>query len=133
MRTGGERGRIDGRRRTACQLLDELRSDGHRLPQGAGDRRRSRQRAIEQTVHQILDRPRELGEALRADHAAAALQRVERAPHGTQRVRIRRVAIPLRKILRDLRDFLAGFFDEDLDQLGIDVFADQRGRRAQSA
>ena len=80
---------------------------------------RAGERVVEQPVQQILDGPGELAELARADHAAAALQRVERAAQRDEHVLLERVLFPGRELPRDLRELLARFLDEELHELRI--------------
>src|SRR6185312_13878467 len=93
---------------------------------------RAGERVVEQPVEQILDGPRELREVARADHAAAALERVERASHGRERVLLERILIPDGELLRDLLQLLARLLDEELHQLRIGMLGERTGGVARS-
>ena len=86
------------------------------------DLRRAGQRVVENAIQQVLDRPGELAELARADHAAAALQGVERAAHGDERLALHRILIPRREVALDLGQLFVRFLDEELDQLRIGAF-----------
>ncbi|MEX0583715.1 MAG: hypothetical protein WD185_08605, partial [Sneathiella sp.] len=67
------------------ELGDQRRQQGDGVAQRREHGRRSFQRAVDDAVQQILDGPGEIADPPRADHAAAALQRVEGAAHAGQR------------------------------------------------
>ena len=103
------------------EFLDQLRHDLGRFRNERDHRRRTRERAVYQPVQQVLQVPAEFADALRADHAAAALQRVERAPHRDQRLHVVGVLDPLRQVAANRRDLFLGLLDEQLEQLGIEM------------
>ena len=105
-----------------------------RLAQHLEDRRRAGQRVVENTIQQVLDRPRELAELARADHASAALEGVERAAHGDERLALHGILIPCREVALDLGQLFVSFLDEEFHELRIGVLrrrsADGRRPRA---
>ena len=76
--------------------------------------------AIKNPIQQILYRPGQLADDQGTNHAAAALERMERAAHFHQRITIFNVALPDRQVLTDGLQHFAGFFDEYLAQIFID-------------
>jgi hypothetical protein len=110
---------VDLQRPADFELLDELRQRPTRLRDEQDHARRGLEGLVDDLVQQILDAPRELADELRADHAAAALQRVKRAARGDQRFGVRAVIGPRGEIALNARDLLLGFLDEHLDDLGV--------------
>ena len=83
-------------------------------------RRGDRPFELQPAVERLLDGPRSLAEAGEADHAAAALEGVEAAADGAQRVRVgRRCAQALELLVQGGEDLLR-FLDEDAEELGVD-------------
>ena len=115
---------IAARGAPARKLLDELGQYGDRLAQQREHARRARQRAADDAVQQVLDRPREFADVAGADHAAAALERVERAPQARQCIAVERVLCPARELLLDAGELLARLLHEQRHEVRI-----QRGRR----
>ena len=105
--------RLVGARAAGLQARDRTLEE---LARG-GDQREEigRRRALflEPAVHDLLDRPRGLAEAREADHAAAALQRVEAAPDRAQHLDVLRHLARLLEALRDRAEHLAGLFEVD--------------------
>ncbi len=101
------------------EIRDQRGQYVHGLAQGLKHRQGALLRAIEDAVQQIFDGPGELAERARIDHAAAALERVERAPHGRQRFGFQRIVIPDRELLANLGHLLGRLIDEQPDQLRI--------------
>ena len=89
-------------------------------------RRAQRQRAFEEAVEHILDRPAELADAQRADHAAAALERVEGTAHAEQHFAVARIAPELRQVPAQFVEHFTGLLDEDVANLRVDVIGDRR-------
>ena len=116
-RLGRQQANVRLRLGTDLELLDQF---GHRA-RGLGDeihhRRRAHERPVDEPVQQVLDVPAEFADALRADHPATALQRVERAPHRDQRLHVIRIVGPQRHQFANRRDFFLGLLDEQLEQL----------------
>ena len=79
------------------------------------------QRLVDDAVEQVFDGPGELADELRADHAAAALQRVEGAADVDQRFLILRILVPAGNRALELRDLVLRFFDEQLEEFRIDL------------
>ena len=111
------------------QLLDQFRHRGGGLHDKIHHGWRTFERAVNQPVQQVLDGPRIFTNALCPDHAPAALQRMERPPHGDQHLHIVRGCRPGRQVPLDGRDFLFGLLDEDLEKLGVQVFGIRRNDR----
>ena len=88
---------VDRRLAAAFELVDELRHRGDGIAHDIHDLGRARQRLADDAIQDALDAPRELADAPRADHAAAALQRVEHPAHVAQRLRVQRIRLPLRE------------------------------------
>ena len=70
--------------RRALQFANQRRQDGNRLRQRPEHAARALERAVDDAVQQVLDRPGEVADAARADDATRALQRVESATHAGQ-------------------------------------------------
>ncbi len=87
------------------------------------DRRRHRALLVEQPVVDALDVPRELAQLLQADHPARALERVEPAAHGAQRLAVARVVDERAMLVADRVEHLRGFGQVDLEELGVEVLA----------
>ena len=94
-----------------------------RLAQQLHHVRRALQRLVDHAIEQVLDRPRELADELRADHAAAALQRVERAAHVDAARPGPADSRPTREQALELRDLVLRFLDEQLEEFRIGVAA----------
>ena len=112
---------IDCRRASGFELLDEL---GHRRDCSAQHGHhvgRAIERLVDDAVQQILDGPGELADELSTDHPTAALQRMERTSDVDQRVLILRILIPQWEEPLELLDLVLGLFDEELQELGIDL------------
>ena len=103
----------------ALDLVNQLRQRIDSLAQQLRHARRAFQCLVEQAVQQVFDRPRKIPDETRADHAAAALQRMEVAPHRGQRVLIRRVLFPEREDAPDRGEHFARLLDEHADQQRI--------------
>ncbi len=112
---------IAGRLGADLELLDELRNGSRRLQDEIHHRRRPNQRAIDELVEQVFDGPAVLADPFRTDHAATALQGVERAPHGDQGFHVVGRVAPRRQVSLDRGDFLLRFLDEELEKLRIQV------------
>ena len=82
----------------------------HGIAHRGQDRRRALQRVLDDPVEQVLDGPGEFADVGGTDHAAGALQGVERAAHTGQRVRLEGVLFPGREQLADARDLFARLF-----------------------
>jgi hypothetical protein len=119
LRTLHQQLHVDLRSQADLELLEKLRQRAARLLHKPDHRRRRLERLVDDSIEQILDIPSELAEQLGADHASAALQRVEGAARRDQRLGIFAVSGPQRQVARDVRDFLLGLLDENLDELGI--------------
>ncbi len=76
------------------QLFDQLRQGGDRSAQQRHHGRRARQGFVDETIQEILDRPAELRDQPRADHSAAAFQRMKAASQDAERLQIHGVAVP---------------------------------------
>ena len=111
---------VDRRLAAALEFVDELRHRGDGIAHDVHDLGRARQRLADDAIQDAFDAPRELADAPRADHAAAALQRVEHPAYVAQGLRVQRVRLPLREQRLQLSDVLAGFLDEQQPELGID-------------
>ena len=89
--------------------------------------------AIQHAVEHVLDRPGQLADDQRADHAATALEGVEGAPHFGQRFLVVGVGTPLRQVFVDGLEDLTGLLDEHFEQILVHrLFVDgrrQQGRR----
>jgi hypothetical protein len=121
MSARGDFRHIDARLGSMLELLDELWQSRHSLTQHTDNRRCASQRVVEDTIEQILDRPGELPELARTNHASTALQGVERAAHRHQGFTVHRVLIPRREVALNLRQLLVCFLDEQLHQLGVGI------------
>ena len=106
---------------TDLELLDQLRHGGRRLQDEIDHRRRADQRAVDQLVEQVLDGPAIFADPFGADHAATALQGVERTPHGDQRFHVVGRVAPGRQISLDRGHLFLRFLDEEFEKLGIQV------------
>ena len=103
------------------ELLDKFGYSSSRLQNKVHHGRRARQRPIDQAIEQILDSPAVFADTLRTNHAAAALERVERAPHRYQHLHIVRRVRPLRQMALDRGDFLLGLLNEQFEKLRIEM------------
>ena len=77
VRLGDRLDDIDAGITTGFELFDEFGHGGHRFAQQRHDVGRALERLVDDAIEQILDCPGELADELRADHAAAAFQRME--------------------------------------------------------
>ena len=82
-------------------------------------RSRGRLLRFQPLVHRPLDFPRRLAEVHQPDHAAAALQRVEAAADGDQRLAVIGPGAALRHGLVDGLEHLARFLEEDREQVRV--------------
>ncbi|MCY1273694.1 hypothetical protein D9M68_335980 [compost metagenome] len=87
--------------------------------------------AVQNTVQQVLDRPGQLADDQRTDHAATALEGVEGAAHFAQRVAVVAVGAPARQVFGQGFQHFTGFFDEDFLQFVVHRFF-VSGRRQQA-
>ena len=62
VRARDQRTDVEAHRRAASEMLDQQRRNGHGLAQRGGDRGSALERAVEETVQQVLDRPGEFGQ-----------------------------------------------------------------------
>ena len=109
------------RRTAAFELFDQLRHGSNGPAQQSHHVWRAIERLVDHSVQQILDRPSELANQLRTDHSPAALERVERSTYVDERLLILGILIPQRKEPVELLDFVLGLFNEELDELGVDL------------
>ena len=117
MRAGGQAVHIVALAlRLGGELLDQLRQQGHHLTDQLVHRRRGFDAAVQQAVEEVFHRPGQFADDQRAYHAAAALEGVEGAPHLGERLAVVAVGAPLRQVLVDGFQDLAGFLDEDVPQ-----------------
>ena len=78
--------------------------------------------AFEHTVEEVLDRPGQLADHQRMHHAPTALESMESATNLDQRILVLGIGLPLRQVLGDGFQHLAGFLDEDFEQLIVHRF-----------
>ena len=107
--------------RPDLELLDQVRNGCRCLEDEINHRRRAHQRPVDQFVQKVLHGPAVFADPFRTHHAAAALQRMERPPHGNQRFHVVGRVAPGGKFALDRGDFLLGFLDEEFEQFGIQV------------
>ena len=110
---------VELRRQARFELLQQLRQRRARFHGERDHARRRREGLVDELVQQVLDAPRKLADQLRADHAAAAFQRMERAARRDQRFGVRAIGCPERQIALNARDLFLRFLDEHLDELGV--------------
>ena len=91
--------RARGRGLAGFERIDELAGHDHGIAHRGENRRRALQCVLDDPVEQVLDGPRELADVGGADHAAAALERVERAAHTGQGIGLERILFPGREQL----------------------------------
>ena len=120
---------IGCRFRADLELLDKLGNSRGRLDNEIHHRRRPRQRPVDEAIEQVFDRPAILADSLGTDHAPASLERVEGTSHRDERLEVVRRRRPRRQVPPDRRDFFLGFLDEELEELGIEVFGPGRHDR----
>ncbi|MNJ35111.1 hypothetical protein D3C77_298400 [compost metagenome] len=129
-------GRVIHRQRvqTQRQLLDVLgclylpmgkageqsRDQFQRLLQASQRRRTNFHAALKHPVEQVLGRPGQFGQPLRANHPPTALEGVQAASQLYQGVTVGRVGLPARPLFMQLGQQLISFFEEHLAQLVID-------------
>ena len=70
------------------ELLDKVGHCGGSLLYEVHHWRRARQRSIDQAIEQVLDGPAVFADTLGANHAAAALERVERSAHRDEQLHV---------------------------------------------
>ena len=119
MRPRRDGGDVGARSLPRLQLGDDLGKRGNPRAQRLEYRGGARDRVIEHPVHEVLDRPRELAQLARADHASASLERVERAAHGDERVALEGVLVPDGEEVLDPGELFLRLLDEELHQLGV--------------
>ena len=125
----GELGKACDFLRIAAEFPDERRQERDRLAQRREHAARALERAIDDAVQQVLDRPGEVADAAGADDAATAFQRMECAAYAGQRLAIRGILGPEREQAADGRDLLARLLDEEREQLRVDGRVAARWRR----
>ena len=118
---GNQQRDISDRFRPDLELLDELRHRCRCVANEARHRRRTHKGLVDELVEQVLDAPAILAYAFRADHAAAAFERVVGAPNRDQRLHVVRRFDPGGKVPIDRRDFFFRFLDEQLEQVRVEM------------
>ena len=73
-------------------------------------------------VKHLLNRPGDLAEVLEPDHAAAALERMKGAPQNGQDVDIVRLRFEQHDLFANGIENVVCFFQENLEQFGVDLF-----------
>ncbi len=89
------------------------------------DDRRDFEFLAQPEIQKLLDRPRRFTELRQADHATAALERMDRTPDGGQQCRLMRPKLQQLEVLVDGGQHLFGFLKKDLENFGVDFL----GRR----
>src|SRR6185437_533575 len=92
-----------------------------RDPDQLEDRRSDAPVVFEYAVQHPLDAPRLLAKLGQADHAAAALQRVELAPHAHQRVAVGAIVGKRAVTVVDGSEDLDRFGEVDVEKLGVEA------------
>ena len=124
----GDRGHVDLGFAPVLEFVHQHRHRRHGIAHHGHDLGRARQGLADDPVQHALDAPRELAHAARADHAAAALERVEHPAQVSERAKVERILVPLREQLPEDQDVLARLFHEELPELRIDGGRDLRHR-----
>jgi len=92
---------------------------------------RRRHAVFDNSIEQVLDRPRQLTQHQRTHHAPAALEGVKTAPKLGQRNVIRRVGDPLRQAVVQADQYFVGLFQKDFQQLFVQrIFIHRRRQQA---
>ena len=115
--------------RADFELLDEFRNRIRRLHDEIHHRRCSLQSVIDQPVEQVLHGPAVFADAFGADHAAAALECVERTPHRDQHFHVIGGFDPRWQVALDRGDLFLGLLDEQLEQFRIEMLGFARDDR----
>ena len=117
--------------RLGSEFVDQRRHQRHHVEHHLLHRRARLDAAIQHAVEQVLDGPGQLADDQRTHHATATLEGMEGAANFDQRILVVQVGLPLRQVLGNGFQHLAGFFDEDFQQLFVHrLFI---GRRRQQA
>ena len=144
-RADGHRIRLASRPGTPGELDDAARVDAALQPRpaqrgdplrercaGAGQKLQQRRRRgahlLQPQVQHLLDFPGRFAQVAQADHAAAALERVEGAAHGGQGLEVIRLCAQGRQRFLDPRQHLDGLLEEHLEQLGVHARTGRRRR-----
>ena len=115
--------------RQRCPVAERGDGAGHRADRGLEQldhRWRERPCAFKAAVQQVLHRPGELADVARADHAAAALERVEAAARLGPGVAVVGVLLQLGQVFTQRTEHFVGFAEEDVADFRVDFLA--RGR-----
>ena len=109
------------RRATTLERLTQRRHRRARFARNRGNLVIRLDCAVHHPVQHVLDRPGQFTDDVRANDAAAAFQRVERATHFGERFFVRELRRPLRQPLVDALQNFAYFLDEDFENVVVDV------------
>src|ERR1041384_3278962 len=114
--------------RAVAELAEPSRERFARRGEEIEERRPRQPLLLEPQVHELLDFPGDFAQVHQADHAAAALQRMEAAADGRERLEVVGLLAAHRERRLDALQHLGGLFEEDRQELGVDL-GPRRGRR----
>ena len=101
--------------------LHQVREQRRGLVQQIGNFGGCLERSVDDPVEHVLNRPGELADRHGPDHSAAALQRVKRASQSGQCIAVVAVVEPPGQGLADGRHLISRLFNEDIQDLRIDL------------
>ena len=115
-----ERGNVVGVRFLRSESFHQRRHEAMHLAHQLHENRCWFDSLVNHPVHHVFDRPGQLTDRGRADHAARTFQRVESTAEFHQRFLILLVGCPTREVGIQGFQHFAGFFDKDFDDFIID-------------
>jgi len=114
-------------------LLHQLGDIPHRFVDHRGDGWVGVERLIEDAIQQVLNSPRQFTEQQPASHTAAALEGMEHATDGDERIVVLGIIPPSREtFVQRLQDFL-GLIDEDIQDLLVELITKNRNLKIDAA
>ena len=103
-----------------CKLFDQGWHQSHYVTYQLLERLAYVNAAIKDPIEQVFDRPGKFANDQRTDHAPAALECMEGAPHLAEGLLVRRIVTPTWQVLGDGFENLGGLLDEHFEQVIID-------------
>ena len=111
------------------ELLDQLGHCCRSLLNEVHHGGRACQRSIDQAIEKIFDGPAVFADALGANHAAAALERVKRAAHCNEQLHVIGRIGPRRQVALDRGNLFLCFLDKQFEELRVHVLCIGRNDR----
>ena len=113
--------RLITQRLALTEIIDDTRQRVHRLLQRLDDGWRHAQCAFEAAIEHVFHRPAELTDVVGTHHATTALQGVEGAADGAERVLVFGVTQEAGQVTTQRLQHLDGFFQKDFADLGVNL------------